>query len=127
MKLHQLLEALQSNLLADLCADLSLFMSLNTAHIAQYAIDSDAKLELQRMQQTFRAPAINGKQFADVPSDRMLMSNPKGRAAVLQYIYQMLQYTEPRLKRFLNDEGKSKFLPRFERIKQQYVDLVNKQ
>jgi len=127
MKYQELTEAIQTNLFQDLCNDFGFFTTLNTTQLAKYAIDQNAANELKSMQQQFRSPVINGKIFADIIGDRAFMNNPKGRGALLNYIYQMIKYIEPRLNKFVNDEGKKLYLPRFQKIKQQYIDLVNKQ
>jgi len=127
MKYSELSEAIQTNLFQNLCNDFAIFTSMNMMMVSKYAIDQNAANELKSMQQQFRSPAVNGKTFHDVIGDRAFMNNPKGRGALLNYIYQMIKYIEPRLNKFVNDEGKKLYLPRFQKIKQQYIDLVNKQ
>jgi hypothetical protein len=127
MKYSELSEAIQSNSFQNLCNDFAIFTSMNMVMVSKYAIDQNAANELKSMQQQFRSPAVNGKTFHDVIGDRAFMNNPKGRGALLNYIYQMIKYIEPRINKFVNDEGKKLYLPRFQKIKQQYIDLVNKQ
>ena len=127
MKYSELSEAIQSNSFQNLCNDFAIFTSMNMMMVSKYAIDQNAANELKSMQQQFRSPAVNGKTFHDVIGDRAFMNNPKGRGALLNYIYQMIKYIEPRINKFVNDEGKKLYLPRFQKIKQQYIDLVNKQ
>jgi len=130
MKISELLEArglAQQNLFDELCTDFGMFISLNMAKIDQDAVDVEGKKQLSDMQKHLRAPAINGETFAEAIGNKKLTTSPTGRAAILKWIYEALVYIEPRLKKFLTENGKRKFLARLDAVKQKYKDLVAKQ
>jgi hypothetical protein len=127
MRLQEILNEAQANLFQSLCNDFGFFISFNLSKVSIFAVDKNAATELLAMQQRFRQSAINGKTFSDAVGDAQIMNDPKGRAAMLKWIHSMLLYIEPRIHRFVNDAGKQLWLPRLEKLKKEYTDLVNKQ
>ena len=108
----------------NLLAEFGFFITMNAARISDYAIDPFAKQELINMQVQFKKPIVNGKTFVEVYNDPLFYKNNKVIPVLLKYIYDMLKYIEPRLQKYLNDDGKTKFMPRIETIKQQYKQVV---
>jgi hypothetical protein len=131
MKIYELTEAPRgfapTNLFQDLCIDFSTFISMNMTKINQYAKDEQSKAGIDEMTKQLRQPAVNGIEFTQAYSDPKITKSPAGRGALMKYIYNSLVYIEPRLKKFLNDQGQQMFLPRLDKIKQQYTTLVQKQ
>ena len=108
----------------DLMANMGYFMSLNTVKIQQDAVDSDAQQELANMQQQFRKPILNGMSFFDVNRDVKLSKNPKVAPILLKYVYDMLGYIEPRIKKYIKPEQQGKYLDRLDKIKNDYRGAV---
>ena len=109
---------------ANLLAEFGFFITMNTARIHDYAVDQTAVQELKSIQVQFKQPIVNGKTFVEVYNEPAFYKNPKVIPVLLKYVYDMLKYIEPRLQKYLNDEGKGKFLPRIQTIKQQYKQVV---
>jgi hypothetical protein len=101
----------------DLMANMGYFMSLNTMKIQQDAIDSDSQQELEKMQQQFRKPILNGMSFFDAVK---MSKNPKVAPILLKYVYDMIGYIEPRLKTYIKPEQQGKYLDRLNQIKDDY-------
>lgn len=104
----------------DLMANMGYFMSLNTVKIQQDAVDSNAQQELANMQQQFRKPILNGMSFFDVNRDMKISKNPKVAPILLKYVYDMLGYIEPRIKKYIKPEQQGKYLDRLNQIKNDY-------
>jgi len=108
----------------DLMANMGYFMSLNTVKIQQDAVDSNAQQELANMQQQFRQPILNGMSFFDVNRDIKISKNPKVAPILLKYVYDMLGYIEPRIKKYIKPEQQGKYLDRLNQIKDDYRGAV---
>ena len=108
----------------DLMANMGYFMSLNTVKIQQDAVDSDAQQALADMQKQFRQPILNGMSFFDVNRDVKLSKNPKVAPILLKYVYDMLGYIEPRIKKYIKPEQQGKYLDRLDQIKNDYRGAV---
>jgi len=108
----------------DLMANMGYFMSLNTVKIQQDAVDSNAQQELANMQQQFRKPILNGMSFFDVNRDIKMSKNPKVAPILLKYVYDMLGYIEPRIKKYIKPEQQGKYLDRLDQIKNDYRGAV---
>ena len=108
----------------DLMANMGYFMSLNTVKIQQDAVDSNAQQELANMQQNFRKPILNGMSFFDVNRDVKLSKNPKVAPILLKYVYDMLGYIEPRIKKYIKPDQQGKYLDRLNQIKNDYRAAV---
>jgi hypothetical protein len=108
----------------DLMANMGYFMSLNTVKIQQDAVDGNAQQELANMQQQFRKPILNGMSFFDVNRDVKLSKNPKVAPILLKYVYDMLGYIEPRIKKYIKPEQQGKYLDRLDQIKNDYRAAV---
>lgn len=124
MRLSTLTEAFTPTTFQKLCGEVGFFISFNLAKIGQYATDPAGKTELESITKLGRQPAVNGMTFAEAYGDLKIMNSPVGRAALMKWIHGLLTFAEPRLKRFLNDEGKTLFLPRLEQIKKLYIDIA---
>ena len=125
MKIYEFLnEGIDMQKYQDLLADFGMFITLNTSKISSYGIDQTSQQELTLMQSQFKKPIINGESFVDVYNNPEFYKNAKVIPILLRYIHDMLKYLEPRLVKYLNDEGKNKFLPRIDKIKQQYITVV---
>lgn len=108
----------------NLLADFGFFITMNTSRIHDYAVDQTAVQELKAIQAQFKKPIVNGQSFVEVYDKPAFFKNSKIIPVMLKYVYDMLKYIEPRLDKYLNDEGKNKFLPRIQKIKQQYKQVV---
>jgi len=108
----------------DLMANMGYFMSLNTVKIQQDAVDNDAQQALADMQQQFRKPILNGMSFFDVNRDTKISKNPKVAPILLKYVYDMLGYIEPRIKKYIKPEQQGKYLDRLDQIKNDYRGAV---
>lgn len=108
----------------ELMQSLGWFISAQTAKIAQDAIDNTGAQELKTMQQQFNKPMLNGKSFADVVSDPTMFKNPKVAPVLLKYAYEMLNYIEPRIKKYIRPELQSKWLGSLGKLKDQYRAAV---
>jgi GNAT superfamily N-acetyltransferase len=108
----------------DLMANMGYFMSLNTVKIQQDAVDNDAQQALADMQQQFRKPILNGMSFFDVNRDLKMSKNPKVAPILLKYVYDMLGYIEPRIKKYIKPEQQGKYLDRLDQIKNDYRGAV---
>jgi hypothetical protein len=108
----------------DLMANMGYFMSLNTVKIQQDAVDSNAQQELANMQQQFRQPILNGMSFFDVNRDTKISKNPKVAPILLKYVYDMLGYIEPRIKKYVKPDQQGKYLDRLNQIKNDYRGAV---
>jgi len=101
--------------------DVGMFITLNTSHLNQYALDKDAITEIQ---QQFRKPVINGLTYVQLINDS-LVKNPKAIPHILNWIKQLFEYVEPRFQKYLNEDGKKKFLGRLQTLKNSYIKLIN--
>jgi GNAT superfamily N-acetyltransferase len=108
----------------DLMANMGYFMSLNTVKIQQDAVDSNAQQELANMQKQFRQPIMNGMSFFDVNRDIKISKNPKVAPILLKYVYDMIGYIEPRIKKYIKPDQQGKYLDRLNQIKNDYRAAV---
>jgi len=108
----------------DLLANMGFFMSLNTVKIQQDAVDNTAQQELAVMQQQFRKPILNGMTFFDVHKDMKLTKDPRVAPILLKYVYDMLGYIEPRIKKYVQPAQQQKYLARLDQIKNDYRAAV---
>jgi hypothetical protein len=104
----------------DLMANMGYFMSLNTVKIQQDAVNNDAQQALADMQQQFRKPILNGMSFFDVNRDPKMSKNPKVAPILLKYVYDMIGYIEPRIKKYIKPDQQGKYLDRLSQIKDDY-------
>jgi hypothetical protein len=100
--------------------DVGFFITLNTTHLSQYAIDAE---KIKEMQQQFRKPVINGLKFSELLNDK-LMNNPKAIPSILNWTKQLFEYIIPRFERYLNQEGKNRFLPRAIELKKRCDTII---
>jgi hypothetical protein len=100
--------------------DIGFFITLNTSHLSQYFTDTTKSDEIQTQ---FRKPVINGLKFTDMLLNP-IAKNPKAIPLILNYIKQLLEYIEPRFQRYLTKEGKIKYLPKIQKLKDRYINLV---
>lgn len=108
----------------NLMANMGYFMSLNTVKIQQDAVDSNAQQELANMQKQFRQPIMNGMTFFEIVKDPKLSKNPKVAPILLKYVYDMLGYIEPRIKKYIKPDQQGKYLDRLNQIKDNYRAAV---
>ena len=105
----------------DLMANMGYFMSLNTMKIQQDAVNSNAQQELANMQQQFRKPILNGMNFFEAVK---MSKNPRVAPILLKYVYDMLGYIEPRIKKYIKSDQQGKYLDRLNQIKDDYRNAV---
>lgn len=108
----------------ELMQSMGWFMTMNTAKIPQDGKDSNAQHELRSMQQQFNRPVINGKTFSEVLGDQTMLKHPKVAAALLKYVYDMLVYIEPRIKKYVKPELQTNWLSTLDKLKNQYKAAV---
>jgi hypothetical protein len=104
----------------DFINDVGMFLTLNTSHLSQYALDKNA---ITVIQQQFRKPVINGLTYTQLINDP-LVKNLKAIPYILNWIKLLFEYVEPRFENYLNDEGKTKFIGRLNVLKKKYTQLV---
>lgn len=104
----------------DFMHDVGLFLTLNTSHLHQYAKD---KVIINEIQQQFRKPVINGLTFTQLLNDPII-KNPKTIPHILNWIKLLFEYVEPRFQKYLDENGKGKFLTRLENLKNKYTQIV---
>ena len=100
--------------------DIGFFITLNTSHLSQYVTDKNKSDEIQEQ---FRKPVINGFKFTDMLLNP-IVENPKAIPHILNYVKQLLEYIEPRFQKYLTEDGKIKYLPKIEKLKERYIKLV---
>jgi hypothetical protein len=76
------------------------------------------------MQQQFTKPVLNGKTFADVVGDPLMFKNPKVAPILLKYVYDLLNYIEPRIKKYIRPEEQPNWLGAINKLKGQYRAAV---
>jgi hypothetical protein len=74
---------------------------------------------------TGRKPLINGKSFTEIVSTDDYLKNPKYLSALFQQIKNLIEYIEPRIRRFV-EEGDTKaiWLGKLEDFKSRYKDII---
>ena len=108
----------------DLLTSLAWFAGMQTAKIAQDAIDNTASQELKTMQQQFIKPILNGMTLHDVVAAPNVYKNPKVAPIMMKFAYDILGYMEPRIKKFIRPELQSKWLGQINLLKDKYRAAV---
>jgi hypothetical protein len=125
MKVRELFETTKDlKEYSSLLGDLAFFTSLNTSMIQQDANDNDSKEELKLMQQQFRKPILNGMTFHEVYDKPQVYNNPKVIPVLLKYEYDMINYIEPRIKKFVKQDKQQKYLNRLDSVKSKYKEQI---
>jgi hypothetical protein len=110
----------------DFLSDFGFFITLNISKLASYGNSSDSSTELSNILKEFRSPKIFGQKYSDYISNNLSqVRNPEVISKLLNYIRESLIYIEPRLDKYLTDEGKSIFLPRLNKLKERYKQQVS--
>ncbi len=109
----------------DFLADFGYFITLNISKLASYANSPESSLELTNVLKEFRSPKIFGQKYSEFIGNASKTKEPMVISKLLRYIHDSLIYVEPRLSKYLTDEGKSIFLPRLKRLKDRYRQQVS--
>ena len=100
------------------------FTSLKTMHLSKYAADPTGAAELKAMETQFSQPVFQGMRFSELVAKTDHWKNPKVIPGLLKYIYQGIQYIEPRIKKFVRANDQASFLKGLENIKALYKEVV---
>lgn len=119
-------EGLSRKEIIDFFLELNFFLSLNLSKVQQEAKDSDSLNELNTMMQNIRKPLINGKNIFDLAKDiNTIVNNPKMLSAVLLQAKNLIEYVEPRIKRYVNDSDKKNiWLSKIDNFKTTYLNII---
>ena len=119
-------EGLSRKEIIDFFLELNFFLSLNLSKVQQEAKDSDSLNELNTMMQNIRKPLINGKNIFDLAKEiNTIVNNPKMLSAVLLQVRNLIEYVEPRVKRYVNDsEKKNIWLKKIDDFKTIYLKII---
>ncbi len=110
----------------DFLSDFGFFITLNISKLASYANSADSSVELTNILKEFRSPKVFGQKYSDYISNNLSQARkPEVISKLLKYVHDSLVYVEPRLKKYLTDEGKSIFLPRVNKLKERYKQQVS--
>jgi hypothetical protein len=108
----------------DLLTSLAWFAGMQTAKIAQDAVDNDAAKELKTMQQQFLKPILNGMTLHDVVAAPNVYKNPKVAPIMMKFAYDILGYMEPRIKKFIRPDLQNKWIGQINLLKDKYRAAV---
>jgi hypothetical protein len=119
-------EGLSRKEVIDFVLEFNFFLSLNLAKVQQEAKDSNSLNELNVMMQNIRKPLINGKNIFELAKEiNSIVNNPKMLSALLNQIKNLLEYIEPRLKKYLKDSDKKNvWLKKIENFKTIYLNII---
>lgn len=123
----RIFESVDKKFIDDFLQDLCWLMSMNLAMVKQQAKDELAKHELEKMQQTFSKPLINGKNIFELSRDtKIIYINPKLTSALISQSRELLLYIEPRIKKFVKDGEKKDFwLNKISDLKERYKKIIS--
>lgn len=123
---YLLRESATKNEVVDFLNEFGFFISMNLSMIQNYSIDDDSKNQLKDMQSHLRKPIINGKSYTELFNDmNKIVTNPKFLSAMLLQIKLLIEYIEPRIKKFVVEgEIKDKWLNKIEKIKKDYIKII---
>lgn len=109
----------------DFLTDFGFFITLNISKLSSYANSTNSSEELNKILKEFRSPKVFGQKYSDYISNNLShVRSPEVISKLLKYIHDSLIYIEPRLNRYLSDDGKSIFLPRLNKLKERYTQQV---
>jgi hypothetical protein len=107
----------------NLVNDFNMLIGINVIKLGEQALPGKES-EVAKFQQELRKPILNGMNYNEfVFQNGLSLAKPHVAKALLQKIYEFIQYIEPRLD-FLKPDASWK--NRFETVKQKYIQLVEK-
>ena len=120
-------ESVNSNYVKDFLNDFGFLLTLNFSKISSYSIDDNAKRELNELLKNIRKPMINGKTYTELLNDvNNIIQNPKYLSVLLTQIKGLLEYIEPRIKKFVIDGNiKTNWLEKIDKLKTQYIQIIS--
>ena len=127
MRLETLLEATKNlKNYVEMLNEVAYFVTLNTTKLNSYGKDQASSLELEKMMKQFRQPILNGKKIGELLGEVGLVTvkNPKVIPHLLKWTYQFLQYANPRIDKFCNDQGRDMFSKRLKTIADLYKKTI---
>jgi len=119
-------EGLTRKEIIDFFLELGFFLSLNLAKVQQEAKDSNSLTELNLMMQTISKPLINGKNIFELNKEiNSIVNNPKMLSALLGQIKILIEYVEPRIKKYVKDSDKKNiWLKKIDNFKTIYLNII---
>jgi hypothetical protein len=119
-------EGLTRKEIIDFFLELGFFLSLNLAKVQQEAKDSNSLTELNLMMQNVRKPLINGKNIFELNKEiSSIVNNPKMLSALLGQVKNLIEYVEPRIKKYVKDSDKKNiWLKKMDNFKTIYLNII---
>ena len=119
-------EGLTRKEIIDFFLELGFFLSLNLAKVQQEAKDSNSLTELSLMMQTISKPLINGKNIFELNKEiSSIVNNPKMLSALLGQVKNLIEYVEPRIKKYVKDSDKKNiWLKKIDNFKTIYLNII---
>jgi len=119
-------EGLTRKEIIDFFLELGFFLSLNLAKVQQEAKDSNSLTELNLMMQTISKPLINGKNIFELNKEiSSIVNNPKMLSALLGQVKNLIEYVEPRIKKYVKDSDKKNiWLKKMDNFKTIYLNII---
>ncbi len=120
-------EGLTRREVIDFFLELNFFLSLNLSKVQQEALDADSLNELNIMMQNIRKPLINGKNIFELAKDiNTIVNNPKMLSALLSQVKNIIEYVEPRIKKYVKDSDKKNiWLNKIANFKTGYLNIIS--
>lgn len=119
-------ESLTKKEVVDFFLEFNFFLSLNLTKVQQEAKDADSLNELNLMMQNTRKPLINGKNIFELVKEyNSIINNPKMLSVFLSQIKNLIEYVEPRLKKYIKDgDKKNIWLKKIDNFKKLYLEII---
>ena len=125
LQTYELFEASKSEV-NSFIIDFGMLITMNFAHIKQYAKDSISEIELTKMQSELKKPIINGKNYSEIIMDiNPLLNNPKMLSGIFTQIKSLLEFIEPRIEKFVKEcERKTIWINKIKDFKERYKKII---
>jgi predicted DNA-binding protein YlxM (UPF0122 family) len=120
-------EGLTRREVIDFFLELNFFLSLNLSKVQQEALDADSLNELNLMMQNIRKPLINGKNIFELAKEiNTIVNNPKMLSTLLSQVKNIIEYVEPRIKKYVKDSDKKNiWLNKISNFKTGYLKIIS--
>lgn len=128
LKEYRLFESVNKNQMSEFLLDFGFFISLNLTKSESYCVDDDnAKIHIKDMLKRLREPIINNKTYFELIKDiNSLYTNPKLLSVLMNQIRLLLNYIEPRIKKFIKEgEIKNNWINKIENFKEKYKNIIS--
>lgn len=114
--------------MSEFLLDFGFFISLNLVKSESYCVDDDnAKIHIKDMLKRLQEPIINNKTYFELIKDiNSLYINPKLLSVLMNQIRLLLNYIEPRIKKFIKEgEIKNNWINKIENFKEKYKNIIS--